>query len=46
MIGGRHGSGDVGGLIGCQAEGQGAAILIAYGVDLRVTPTFGAIDHR
>ena len=44
VIGEHHGSGDVGSLAGCQIEGQGAAILIAYGVDLGIAPTFGAPD--
>ncbi len=44
VTGEHHGSGDVGNLAGCQVEGQGAAILVAYGVDLGVAPTFGATD--
>ncbi len=44
VIGEHHGSGDVSSLAGRQIEGQGAAVLIAYCVDLGVAPTFGATD--
>lgn len=35
---------DIGRLSGCQIESQGAAVLIAYGMDLGVAPALGAAN--